>query len=82
MKYFEKITCAKCDYRSIWGSKILLHLIFKHHIKPTKKDIKFAWRNGTESTFLLFPVACLIIGIYFITFPFWWVHEKIDNLTW
>lgn len=69
MKYFEKITCTKCDYKSIWGSKILLHLIFKHHIKPTKKDWKFAWRNGTESTILLFPCCVFSYGYLFYHFP-------------
>ena len=79
MKYFEKISCAKCDYQSIWGSKTLLHLIFKHHAKPTKKDVKFAWRHGAESTIILFPVALCVLAIYFITFPFYWLHEAIDD---
>lgn len=79
MKYFEKMTCVKCDYKSIWGSKILLHLIFKHHIKPTKKDWKFAWNHGAENRLLWFPVGIIICAVYLISHPFWWIHEAIDR---
>lgn len=77
-----KITCVNCDYKTIWGSKILLHLIVRHRIKPTKKDLKFAWKNGAESTIVLFPIACLMMGLYFASFPFWWIHEKISTRVW
>ena len=33
--------------------------------------------------YILFPFKLIsilfVLGIYYITFPFWWIHEEIDR---
>lgn len=77
MKRYEKIECKNCNFKTRVGIIILLHIWIKHKIKPTKKDLKFAFKNGIIGTTIcnIILIICFIIKL--ITFPFWWIHENI-----
>jgi hypothetical protein len=69
-----KMGCKNCHYESPFAIAILLHLIFRHHCKPTKRDVKFALRNGIE---LRAPLIALRVIIATICYPFHWIYENI-----
>lgn len=69
-----KMGCKNCHYETPFAIVILLHLIFVHHCRPTKKDVKFALRNGIE---LRAPLIALRVIIATICYPFHWIYENI-----
>lgn len=69
-----KMVCKHCHYETPFTIVILLHLIFRHHCWPTKKDVKFTLRNGIE---LRGPLIALRFTIMLICYPFHWVYENI-----
>ena len=69
-----KMVCKDCHYETPFAIVILLQLIFRHNCWPTKKDVKFALRNGME---LRGPLIALRFTIMLICYPFHWVYENI-----
>lgn len=75
------LRCNHCDFKSPFSVAGLLHIKRKHpNQKITKKDIIFCIKYN-----LLFRILrCLLtliifvlaVIVFFITLPFWWIHEQ------
>lgn len=79
-KVFNKLVCRECGISSWSGIRMLWHLYSAHGIKPTKGNVVFALGNGLFCSICSVPIALLIVGIWFITWPFSSLHNYIDNL--
>lgn len=74
---FEKIDCKHCKKSTRFGEVILLHLIFKEKIKPTKRDIIFSIKRFVLCQIIAFVLNVLYCLLALIIFPFWWIGEEI-----
>ena len=73
MGFLEKFECKHCKYKTYSAFFFIFHLIFKHKIKPTKKDIKFLIKYNNLKFIIYIPYILLKI----ICYPFWYFYENL-----
>lgn len=54
---FFQLNCKQCKFKSVFAVAMLWHLIQKHKVKPTKKDLRFLLRYNLLTRLLLSMVA-------------------------
>lgn len=74
---FKKIECKKCGYKSAFTECVLMHLIFKHKIKPTKNDVKFTILNSVICKIFLLLLSCVVFALKIVCYPFHWIYENL-----
>lgn len=74
---FKKIECKKCGYKSAFTECVLMHLIFKHKIKPTKNDFIFSIKYSVLGKLILGLLLCVKLVIKLICYPFHWIYENL-----
>ena len=80
---FGKLSCKACDknnkMKSIFATRLLWHLLRKHKIKPTKRDIKFLLRYNliTRLFFSLVAIALFVplFVLKFVLLPLYYLYE-------
>lgn len=74
---FEKITCKHCSKSTRFGEVMLLHLMFKEKIKPTKYDIIFLVKRFALYQIIVFVLTIIYCLLALIVYPFWLLGEDI-----
>lgn len=82
-QFLAPIECKQCGFESRSILRLLIHLKRKHKTTFTKRDWKFAIKYFFPFR-LLVALGCIILGtivwgLWMITFPFWILHEWLDN---
>jgi hypothetical protein len=72
---FNEIECKHCKKTTRFGEVMLLHLIFKEKIKPTKRDIIFLMKHFILCQVIAFVLNVLYCLIGLIIYPFWWIGD-------
>ena len=75
-----KIKCKKCDYKSLFAIKVLIHLKKCHNIKVTKKDIKFLLHYNFITRLVKFLIACILILPIFILKVICYLFELLGEI--
>ena len=80
----EKIRCKNCDFKSGSFIRIWYHLVKVHNIKLTKKHFKFMAKFCYCGQVIRFVVSFVImlplLLILLVTYPFWWIHEQVNDI--
>ena len=76
----EKIKCKNCDFKSGSFIRIWYHLIKIHNIKLTKEHFKFMAKYCYCGQAVQLVVILLLLLILLVTYPFWWIHEYINDI--
>ena len=76
---FFKLNCKQCKFKSVFAVAMLWHLLKKHKVKPTKKDVRFLMRYNLLTRLLMSAIAlplfavCAILKI--VSLPFHYLYE-------
>ena len=73
-KNFE---CKKCGKKCLTAEGVFLHIMLKHHIRPTLNDKKFLFRNCLLVSFFKLILLIIKVIIKLICYPFWWIYENL-----
>lgn len=81
--HFDKFKCKHCmNFETFSIIKFARHIKKEHNKKLTKSDWKFIFKWHIISQFiqylLVLPTIIILIILYFISYPFWWIKERID----
>ena len=76
---FFKLNCKQCKFKSVFAVAMLWHLIQKHKVKPTKKDLRFLLRYSLLTRLLMSAVAlplfavCVVLKV--VLLPLYYLYE-------
>lgn len=81
---FEKFKCKHCkNFETFSIIKFSKHLKKEHNKKLTKNDWKFIlkWHIISQIISYLLAIPCIIIIIilYCLSYPFWYIKEFIEG---
>ena len=69
--------CKLCGFQTRSFFRAMLHILIKHKRVPKKDDVSLAFRFSIEAGVLFYVLATPLMVIKGITFPFWWIHERL-----